>query len=178
MWGVLSFRIVQSLSRVRLCNPMGCSIPGFPVLHYILEFAQTHVHWISNAIQLSHPLSPLSPPTLDLSQHQDFFQWVGSSHQVAKVLKLHLHHQSFYEYLGLLFVRIDWFDILAIQGTLKRLLQLHNSKASFLQHSAFLWSNSHICTWLLEKQYLWLYKPLLTKWYKANVLFSLNKQSN
>ena len=93
LWGVLSFRIVQSLSRVWLCNPMGCSIPGFPVLHYILEFAQTHVHWISDAIQLSHPLSPLSPPTLDLSQHQDFFQWVGSSHQVAKVLELQL--QSF-----------------------------------------------------------------------------------
>ena len=100
----------------------------------------------------------------------------GSLHQVAIVLELQAYHQSLQWTFGVHW--FDWFDILAIQGTLKRLLQLHNSKASFLQHSAFLWSNSHICTWLLEKQYLWLYKPLLTKWYKANVLFSLNKQSN
>ena len=121
LWCVLSFSIVvQLLSHVRLCNPMGCSMPVF---HYILEFAQTHVRWVSDAFQPSHPLSPPSPPTLNLSLHQDLFQWVGSSYQVAKVLKLHLHHQSFYEYSGLLFVRIDWFDIFAVQGPLKSLLQ-------------------------------------------------------
>ena len=70
------------------------SMPGFPVFHYLLEFAQTHVHWVSDAIRPSHPLSPPSPPALNLFQHQGLFQWVGSSHQVAKVLELQLQHQS------------------------------------------------------------------------------------
>ena len=63
-----------------LCDPMDCSMPGFPVSHYLLEFAPTHVHWVSDAIQPSHPLLPPSPPALSLSQHQGLFQWVGSSH--------------------------------------------------------------------------------------------------
>ena len=78
-----------------LCHPMNCSTPGFPGLHCLLkarEFAQTHVHWISNAIQPSHPLSPHSPPALNLPQHQGLFQWGSSSHQVAKVLELQLQH--------------------------------------------------------------------------------------
>ena len=74
---------------------MDCSMPGFPVLHHIPEFAQAHVHWVSDAIHPSHPLSSLCPPALNLSQHQGLFQWVGSSHQVAKVLVLQLQHQSF-----------------------------------------------------------------------------------
>ena len=65
-------------SFLTLCDPMDCSTPGFPVLRYLLEFAQTHVFWVSDAIQPSHPLLPLSPPALDLSQHQGLFQWVGS----------------------------------------------------------------------------------------------------
>ena len=69
------------------CNPMHCSTPGFPVLHYLLESAQTRVHWVNNAIQPSHPLLSLSPPALNLFQHQGLFQWVGFSHQVAKVLE-------------------------------------------------------------------------------------------
>ena len=73
-------------SYLTLCNPMDCSTPGFPVHHQRPELAQTQVHWVSNAIQPSHPLSSLSPPALNLSQHQDLFQWVSSSHQVAKVL--------------------------------------------------------------------------------------------
>ena len=68
------------------CNPMDCSTPGFPVLHYLPEFTQTHVHWVSDAIQSSHPLSSPSAPALNLSQHQGLFQWVSSLHQVAKVL--------------------------------------------------------------------------------------------
>ena len=71
-----------------LCNPMDYSMRGFPVLHSLPEFAQTHVHWISDAIQPYHPLSPPSPPALSLSQHQGIFQWVSSLHQVAKVLAL------------------------------------------------------------------------------------------
>ena len=85
--------VVQLLCHVRLCNPMNYSTPGFPVLHYLLEFAQTHVHWVGDAIQPSHPLLSPSPPALNLSQHQGIFQWVGSSHQVVKVLELQL--QSF-----------------------------------------------------------------------------------
>ena len=77
-----------------LCDPMDCSTPGFPVLHHRLGFAQTHVHWVSDAIQPSYPLSSPSP-IFDLSQHQGLFQWVSSSHQVAKVLELQLQHQFF-----------------------------------------------------------------------------------
>ena len=76
-----------------LCNPMDGSMPGFPVLHSFPEFAQTHIHWVDDAIQPSHALSPSSPPALNLSQHQGLFQWVDSSHHVAKVLEL--QHQSF-----------------------------------------------------------------------------------
>ena len=106
-----------------------------PCLHYLPEFAfeQTHVHWVNDAIQPSHPLSPPSPPALNLSQHQGLFQWVISSHRVAKVLEI--QHQSFKWMTDL--VRVDWFDLLAVQGTLKSLLQNHNSKASILWHSAF-----------------------------------------
>ena len=71
-----------------LCEPMDCSIPGFPVLHYLLEFAPTHVQWVSDTIQPSHPLLSPSPPAFNLFQHQSVFQWVSSSHQVAKVLEL------------------------------------------------------------------------------------------
>ena len=71
-----------------LWNPMDYSTRGFPVLHSLPEFAQTHVHWISDVIQPYHPLSPPSPPALSLSQHQGIFQWVSSLHQVAKVLAL------------------------------------------------------------------------------------------
>ena len=75
-------------SCLTICNPMNCTMPGFPVHHYLPEFAQTHVHWVSDAIQLSHPLLPLFSPALNLSQYQGLFQWIGSSHQMAKVLEL------------------------------------------------------------------------------------------
>ena len=77
------------------CDPMDCSMPGFPVHSQLLEFARTHVHRVSDAPLLSHPLSPPSPPALNLSQHQGLFQLVGSLHQVAKVLEVQLQHQSF-----------------------------------------------------------------------------------
>ena len=78
-----------------LCNPMDCKMPGFPVFHYLPEFAQTQVHWVNDAIQSSYPLSPSSPPALNLSQPQNLFQWISSSYQVAKVLELQLKHQTF-----------------------------------------------------------------------------------
>ena len=86
---------VQSQSFPTLCNPMNRSTPGLPVHHQLLEFTQTYVHWVGDAIQPSHPLSSPSP-ALNLSQHQGLFQWVSSSpHQVAKVLEFQLQHQSF-----------------------------------------------------------------------------------
>ena len=78
-----------------LCDPTDCSTLGFLVHHQLLELAQTHIHSVSDAIQPSHPLSSPSPPALNLSQHQGLFQWVSSSHQVAKVLEFQLQHQSF-----------------------------------------------------------------------------------
>ena len=78
-----------------LCDPMDCSTPDLPVHHKLPEFTQTHVHWVGDAIQPSHPLSSPSPPALNLSQHQGLCQWVSSSHQVAKVLEFQLQHQSF-----------------------------------------------------------------------------------
>ena len=78
-----------------LCDLMDCSTPGFPVLHYLSEFSQTHVHRVSDVIQPSHPVSSPFPPAFNLAQHQTLFQWVGSLHQVAKVLELQFQHQSF-----------------------------------------------------------------------------------
>ena len=78
-----------------LCDPMGCSMLGFPVCHWLLVLTQTHVHQVSDAIQPSHPLSPPSPPTFNLFQHWDIFQWVSSSHKVAILLEFQLQHQSF-----------------------------------------------------------------------------------
>ena len=80
------FSTVQSFSRVWLCKSVNCSMPGFPVYHQLPELTQTHVHWVGNAIQPSYPLSSPPLPAFNLSQHQDLFKWVSSSHQVAKVL--------------------------------------------------------------------------------------------
>ena len=97
VWFVL--KIVQFTSVAQLCltlcDPMKSSTPGFPVYHQLPEFTQTHSHQVSDAIQPSHPLSSPSPPDPSPSQYQSLFQWVNSSHEVAKVLEFQLHHQSF-----------------------------------------------------------------------------------
>ena len=129
--------LFSSLSCPALCNPMNCSMPGLYVLHCLLEFAQTHVYWVSDAIQWSYPLLPPSPPALTLSQHQDLFQWVSSSHQVAKYWSFSFSISLSNKYSGLISFRIDYFSLLAVQGTLKCLLQHHSSKASILWCSAF-----------------------------------------
>ena len=116
---------------------MNCSMPGLRVHRQLPESTQTYVHWIGDAIQPSHALSSPSPPALNLSQHQGLFKWVSSSHQVVKVLEFQLQHQSFQWTPGLISFRMDWLDLLAVQGTLKSLLQHHSSKASFLLCSAF-----------------------------------------
>ena len=90
-----SVSLVQLLSRVWFCDPIDCNTPGFPVQHQLLEHAQTHVHWVGDAIQPFHPLLSPSPPAFNLSQLQSLFKWVSSSHQQASVLEYQLQHQSF-----------------------------------------------------------------------------------
>ena len=128
---------VQLLNCVQLCDPTDCSMPGFPVCHRLLEFAQTHIYWVDDAIWPSHPLLPPSPPAFNLPQHKGLFQRVSSSHQIAKVWSFSFSINPVNEYSGLISVRIDWFDFLAVQGTLKSLFQYHNLKASVLRRSAF-----------------------------------------
>ena len=91
----LCLNTCQFRSVPTLCDPMNRSMPGLPVHHQLPEFTQTHVHWVDDATQPSHPLSSPSPPALNLSQHQGLFQWVSSLHWVAKVLEFQLQHQSF-----------------------------------------------------------------------------------
>ena len=135
---ILQFSQFSSVAHLcpTLCNPKEVQHARLPY-QQLSELAETHVHRVCDAIQPSHPLSSPSPPTFNLSQHWGLFQWVSSSHQVAKVLEFQLQHQSFNEYSGLISFRTDWLDLLAVQGTLKSLLQHHSSKASSLQCSAF-----------------------------------------
>ena len=121
-----------------LCDPMDCSTPGLSVHHQLPEFTQTHVHWVGDVIQPSHPLSSPSPPTFNLSQLHGLFKWVNSSHQVAKVLEFQLQNQSFQWIF-----RTDYLsDGLVVSPCSPRDSQessttLHSSKASILWCSAY-----------------------------------------
>ena len=124
-------------SCLTLCDPMDCSTPGLPVHHQLPELAQTHIHRGGDAIQPSHPLSSLSPPAFNLSQH-----WVFSSESVLcirwpKYWSFRFSISLSNEHSGLISFRIDWLDLPAVQGTLKSLLQHHSSKASILWCSVF-----------------------------------------
>ena len=120
-----------------LCGPMDCRMPVFPVHHQIPELTQTHVHWVGDAIQPSHPLSPLLlQPSIFPSTR------VFSNESVLRLRWPKYWSFSFSispsnEYSGLISLRIDWLDLLAVQGTLKNLLQHHSSKASILLCSVF-----------------------------------------
>ena len=140
-------------------------MPDFPVLHYLPEFVLTHVHWVNDAIQTSHSLSPPSPPALSLSQDQGLFQWVGSSHQVAKVLELQLQHQSFH-WLFRDWFPLGWTDLISLlsKGLSRVFSNTTIQKHLFFDAQPSLWSNSYIHTWLLGKPWLWLYRPLSAKW--------------
>ena len=119
---------------------MNHSTSGLPVHHQLPESTQTHVHWVSDVIQPSHPLSSLSPSALNVSQHQGLFQWVSSSHQVLmwkKYWSFSFNICPSNEHPGLIFFKMDLLDLLAVQGTLKSLLQCHSSKALILWHSTF-----------------------------------------
>ena len=120
-----------------LWDPVDHSKPGLPVHHQLPEFTQTHVHWVSDAIQPSHPLASPSPPAFNLSQ-----RWSLSNESAVQIRCPNYWSFSFNispsnEHPGLISFRMDWLDLLTVQGTLKSLLQHHSAKASFLWCSAF-----------------------------------------
>ena len=128
---LIQFSSVTQLC-LTLCDPLDCSMPGFPVYHQLLELTQTYVHQVSDAIQLSHPLLSASPPAFNLSNSKVF-----SNESVLRIRWPKYWCFSFSiclsnEYSGLISFRMDWLDLLAAQGTLKSLLQHHSSKASVL----------------------------------------------
>ena len=131
-----------------LCDPTDCSTPCLPVHHQFPEFTQTHVHWIGDAIQPSHPLSSPSPPVFSLSQDQGLFKWVSSSHQVAKI--------GVSASTSVLPINIqDWFP-LGLTDLSSRDSQESHPAPQFWKHQFFgiqlsLRSSSHIHTWLLKK---------------------------
>ena len=132
------FSSVQSLSRVWLfVTAMDCSTPGLPVHHQLPEFTQSHAYWVGDAIQPSHPLSSPSPPAFNLSQHQGLLKWGSSSHRWPKYWSFSFNISPCNEYSGLFSFRMDWLDLLTVQGTLKSLLQHHSLKVSILRCSAF-----------------------------------------
>ena len=147
---------VQSLSHVWLlviswtaAHQAFLSITNSQSLLRLLSIGMS-LQWVGNAIQPSHPLSS-SSPAFNLSQHQGLFQWVNSSHEVAKVLEFQLQHQSFKEHPGLISFRMDWLDLLAIQGLSGVFSNTTVQKHQFFGAQLSSQSNSHIHTWLLEK---------------------------
>ena len=120
-----------------LCDPMNCSTPGLPVHHQLPEFTQTHVHRVSNAIQPSHPLSSPSPPALNPSSIRVFSNESTLRMRWPKYWSFSFSIIPSKEIPGLISFRMDWLDLLAVQGTLKSLPQHHSSKASILRCSAF-----------------------------------------
>ena len=131
-------------SCLTLCDPMNRSVPGLPVHHQLPEFIQTRVHWVSDAIQPSLPLSSPSPPAPNPSQHQIFSNDSTLRMRWPKYWSFSFSIISSKEIPGLISFRMDWLDLLAVQGTLKSLLQHHSSKASILQSLAF------FTVWLLH----------------------------
>ena len=132
MFSSVQFSSVTQLC-LTLCDPMDYSMPGLPVHHQLPEFTQTHVHRISDSIQPSHPLSSTSALAFSLFQYQGLFKRV----RWTKYWGFSFNLSPSNEHSGLISFRMDWLDLLAVQGTLKSLLQYHSSKASILGHSAF-----------------------------------------
>ena len=125
---------------------MDCSTPGLPVHHQLPEFTQVHVHLVGDVIQPSHPPSSPFTPTFNLSQHQSLFKWIISLHHVAKVLEFQLHRQTFHEYSGLIFFRMDWLDLLESKGLSRVFSNTTVQKHQFSGAHLSLYSNSHTHT--------------------------------
>ena len=164
-WKYPNIYIAVGVFQVLICvqlfsDPMDCSTPGFPVLHHLPEFAQTHAHWVGDAIQPSHPLSSLFllPSIFPITR-------VFSNESV-----LHIRWPKYWSFsfsispsnecLGLISFRIDWFDLFASKGLSRVFSNTTVQKHQFFGTQLSLWSNSHILTWLLEKPQLWLHRPL------------------
>ena len=136
-----------------LCNPMDWGTSCFPVHHQLPELAQIHVHRVGDSTQPSHPLSSPSSPAFNLSQHQGLFQWVSSSHQVPKYWSINFSISPSNDYSELISFRIDWFGLLAVQGTsqsspVSRVFSNTTvQRHQFISAQLFLWSTSHIHTW-------------------------------
>ena len=128
---------VQSSCSVMSDSLRPHGLPGLPVLHQFLELTQTPVHQVGDTIQASHPLLSPSPPTFNLSQHQGFSSESVLCIRWPKYWSFSFSISPSNEYSGLISFRMDWLDLLAVQGTLESLLQNHSSKASVLQHSTF-----------------------------------------
>ena len=155
---------VQFISVTQSCStlwdPRDCSMPGFPVHHQLLETTQIHVHWVSDAIQTSHPLLSPSPPTFNLSQHQVFSNESVLCIRWPKNWGFSFNISPYNEYSGLISFRMD---LLAVKGLSRVFSNTTVQKHQLFSAQLSLWTNSHIHTWLLEKPYPWLDKPLLAK---------------
>ena len=164
MWGLWEvIRVFSSVTQwcPTLCNPRNHSTPGFPVFHCLLEFVQAHIHWVSDAIQPPHLLSSPSPPAFNLFPASGCFpmSWLfesGGQSTGASVSVLSMNIQGWFP-LGLI-------GLISLQFKGSRVF----SSSTIWKHQFFstqpnLWSNSYICTWLLEKPSLWLDGPLLAK---------------
>ena len=144
-----------------LCDPMGCSTSGFPALHWPLEFAQTHVRWVGDVIQPSHPLLLLTSifPSIRVFSYESALciRW-------PKYWRFIFSISPPNEHSGLISFRIDWFDLLAVQRTLKSLLNTTIWKHQFFSAQPSLWFDFHIHAWSLEKPQFWIYGTLSGKW--------------
>ena len=154
-----------------LCDPMDCSMPGFPILHHLLELAP-HSHWVGDAGQPSHPLMPFSPSALNLSQHQGLFQWVSSSHKMVKVLELQLQHQSFQWILRVDFLKdwVVWFPCCPRDSQESYPAPQFESINSSALSLLFMVQPSYP---YMEKPQLWRYGPLSAKWCPCFVMHCL-----
>ena len=150
-------------SCLTLCDPVDCSMPGLPVHHQLPEFTETRVHWVSDAIQPSHPLASPSPPPSIFPSIRVFSSELVLHIRWPKDWSFSFNISPSNEHPGLISFRMDWLDLLAVEGTLKSLLQHHSPKASVLRLSAF------FIVWLLHpymttgKTIAWLDGPLLAK---------------
>ena len=141
--------------RLTFCNPMNWKTTCSLVLHFLPEFAQTHVHWLGDSIQTSHPLLTPSLLALNLSQHQVLTSELAHCIKWPKYWSFSI--STLNDYSGLIFFRIDWFHLLAVQGTLKNLVHHQNSVASILQHSAFFMPYLFVTIWKIIALTIWTF---------------------